>query len=278
MTLLPADLELSVQRALEEDIGSGDLSAALIAPTRRLRAHILAREPGVLCGRPYAEAVLRHCSPEIRCQWRVAEGMELAADTVLCELEGPAGPMLTAERTALNFLQLLSGTATRVRQHVQLLEGLPARLLDTRKTLPGLRLAQKYAVRMGGGNNHRLGLFDGILIKENHIAAMGGIGPALRAARALVPALTRIEIEVENLDQLEEALAERADIILLDNFSLADLRRAVELVQGRVPLEASGNLGLHNLRAVAATGVDYLSVGSLTRDVQSLDLSLRYCD
>lgn len=276
MSMLPTDLELSVERALAEDIGSGDLSAALIAPKLELHAHILSREPGILCGCPYADAVFRHCSPEIRCHWLVAEGTEFAADTVLCTLEGPAGPLLTAERTALNFLQLLSGTASRVRQHVQLLQGLPARLLDTRKTLPGLRLAQKYAVRIGGGHNHRLGLFDGILIKENHIAAMGGIGPALRAARALVPVLTRIEIEVENLEQLEEALAHRPDMILLDNFALADLRRAVERVGGRIPLEASGNLGLHNLREVAATGVDYLSVGSLTRDVRSLDLSLRY--
>jgi len=274
--MLPADLERTVQSALAEDVGSGDLSAALIAPHVRLRAQILSREAGVLCGQPYADAVFRQCSPEIRCQWQVAEGAELAAATVLCELEGPAAPLLTAERTALNFLQLLSGTATRVRQYARLLEGLPTRLLDTRKTLPGLRLAQKYAVRIGGGHNHRLGLFDGILIKENHIAAMGGIGPALRAARQLVPALTRIEIEVENLEQLNEALAQGADMVLLDNFSLARLHQAVAQVAGRVPLEASGNIDLHNIREVAAAGVDYLSVGSLTRDVQSLDLSLRY--
>lgn len=195
---------------------------------------------------------------------------------MLCHLEGPARALLSAERCALNFLQTLSGTATAVHHFVELLKGGRTRLLDTRKTIPGLRQAQKYAVRVGGGHNHRLGLFDGILIKENHIAACGGITAALSAARSLAPALTRTEIEVENLEQLEEALVAGADMILLDNFGLESLRQAVQRVAGKIPLEASGNMGLHNIAAVAATGVDFISVGGLTRNLHSLDLSLRY--
>jgi nicotinate-nucleotide pyrophosphorylase (carboxylating) len=274
--MLPADLDATVARALAEDIGSGDLSAALIDREQPLRAHIISREAGVLCGSPYVDAVFARLAPGLRVEWQLQEGDTIAPGQELCRLQGPAGALLSGERSALNFLQLLSATATQTRRFVERLAGSSTRLLDTRKTLPGLRLAQKYAVRVGGGHNHRLGLFDGILIKENHIAAIGGIGAAIERARRLAPVLTRIEIEVETLQQLEEALAAAADMVLLDNFSLADLRAAVQRVGGQIPLEASGNISLDTVAAVAATGVDYLSVGSITRNVQSLDLSLRY--
>lgn len=274
--MIPADLSPTVQHALAEDIGSGDLTAALIPAANRLSARIISREKGVLCGQAYAEATFAALSPAIQINWQVAEGVTVAPDQVLCTLEGPARAVLSGERTALNFLQTLSGTATQVRVCANALSGHKTRLLDTRKTIPGLRQAQKYAVRVGGGHNHRLGLYDGILIKENHIAACGGITAALTAAWQIAPALTRIEIEVENLSQLEEALSAGADMILLDNFSLEDLRHAVQRVAGRLPLEASGNIGPHNIAEVAATGVDFISVGSLTRHLRSLDLSLRY--
>ncbi|AEM47368.1 nicotinate-nucleotide pyrophosphorylase [Acidithiobacillus ferrivorans SS3] len=274
--MIPADLSLSVQQALAEDIGSGDLTAALIPAATQLRAQILSREAGILCGQAYAEATFAALSSTIQMHWHSAEGASVAPDQVLCILEGPARALLTGERTALNFLQTLSGTATQVRAYVDALSGHKTRLLDTRKTIPGLRQAQKYAVRIGGGHNHRLGLYDGILIKENHIAACGSITAALQAARQIAPALTRIEVEVENLLQLEEALTAGTDMVLLDNFSLEDLRHAVQRVAGRLPLEASGNIGVHNIAAVAATGVDFISVGSLTRNLRSLDLSLRY--
>ncbi len=274
--MIPEDLMDVVKQALREDIGSGDLTAALIPEAQTLQARIISREPGILCGQPYATATFAAVSKQLKLHWEVAEGSAVAADQVLCRLEGPARALLSAERCALNFLQTLSGTATAVQHFVELLKGSRTRLLDTRKTIPGLRQAQKYAVRVGGGHNHRLGLFDGILIKENHIAACGGITAALSAAKALAPALTRTEIEVENLEQLEEALAAGADMILLDNFGLESLRQAVQRVAGKIPLEASGNMGLHNIAAVAATGVDFISVGSLTRNLQSLDLSLRY--
>ncbi|WP_075322893.1 carboxylating nicotinate-nucleotide diphosphorylase [Acidithiobacillus albertensis] len=274
--MIPEDLIDVVKQALREDLGSGDLTAALIPEAQTLQARIISREPGVLCGQPYATATFAALSKQLKLHWEVAEGSAVAADQVLCHLEGPARALLSAERCALNFLQTLSGTATAVHHFVELLKGSRTRLLDTRKTIPGLRQAQKYAVRVGGGHNHRLGLFDGILIKENHIAACGGITAALSAARSLAPALTRTEIEVENLEQLEEALVAGADMILLDNFGLESLRQAVQRVAGKIPLEASGNMGLHNIAAVAATGVDFISVGSLTRNLQSLDLSLRY--
>ena len=274
--MIPADLSHTVQHALSEDIGSGDLTAALIPATNCLSARIISREKGILCGQAYAEATFAALSPAIQINWQVAEGESVAPDQVLCTLEGPARAVLSGERTALNFLQTLSGTVTQVCACVDALSGHKTRLLDTRKTIPGLRQAQKYAVRVGGGHNHRLGLYDGILIKENHIAACGGITAALTAAWQIAPALTRIEIEVENLSQLEEALSAGADMILLDNFSLEDLRHAVQRVAGRLPLEASGSMGLHNIAEVAATGVDFISVGSLTRHLRSLDLSLRY--
>lgn len=274
--MIPEDLIDVVKQALREDLGSGDLTAALIPEAQTLQARIISREPGILCGQPYATATFAAVSEQLKLHWEVDEGSAVAADQVLCHLEGPARALLSAERCALNFLQTLSGTATAVHHFVELLKGSRTRLLDTRKTIPGLRQAQKYAVRVGGGHNHRLGLFDGILIKENHIAACGGITAALSAARSLAPALTRTEIEVENLEQLEEALVAGADMILLDNFGLESLRQAVQRVAGKIPLEASGNMGLHNIAAVAATGVDFISVGSLTRNLQSLDLSLRY--
>jgi nicotinate-nucleotide pyrophosphorylase (carboxylating) len=274
--MIPADLSLSVQQALAEDIGSGDLTAALIPAATQLRAQILSREAGILCGQAYAEATFAALSSTIQMHWHIAEGASVAPDQVLCILEGPARALLTGERTALNFLQTLSGTATQVRAYVDALSGHKTRLLDTRKTIPGLRQAQKYAVRIGGGHNHRLGLYDGILIKENHIASCGSITAALQAARQIAPVLTRIEVEVENLLQLEEALTAGTDMVLLDNFPLEDLRHAVQRVAGRLPLEASGNIGVHNIAAVAATGVDFISVGSLTRNLRSLDLSLRY--
>ena len=274
--MIPADLSLSVQQALAEDIGNGDLTAALIPAATQLRAQILSREAGILCGQGYAETTFAALSSTIQMHWQIAEGASVAPDQILCILEGPARALLSGERTALNFLQTLSGTATQVRAYVDALSGHKTRLLDTRKTIPGLRQAQKYAVRIGGGHNHRLGLYDGILIKENHIAACGSITAALQAARQIAPALTRIEVEVENLLQLEEALTAGTDMVLLDNFPLEDLRHAVQRVAGRLPLEASGNIGVHNIAAVAATGVDFISVGSLTRNLRSLDLSLRY--
>ncbi|MBU2753404.1 carboxylating nicotinate-nucleotide diphosphorylase [Acidithiobacillus sp. CV18-2] len=274
--MLPADITESVQRALAEDLGSGDLSAALVDPRQELQARVISREAGVLCGQPYFEAVCIQLSADLRVNWNVSEGAEIVPNQPLCDIHGPAAALLSAERSALNFLQLLSATATQTRAFVERLRGSSTRLLDTRKTLPGLRLAQKYAVRVGGGYNHRLGLFDGILIKENHLAAIGGIAPAIARARALAPVLTRIEVEVETLEQLDEAVAAGADMVLLDNFSVPALREAVARVAGRIPLEASGNISLDTVAAVAATGVDYLSVGSITRNVQSLDLSLRY--
>jgi nicotinate-nucleotide pyrophosphorylase (carboxylating) len=274
--MIPADLSECVARALAEDIGSGDLTAALIPPQQSLRADIITREAGICCGQPYAEAVFAQISPAIRMDWQVQEGHSLTSGQHLCTLSGPARAILSGERCALNFLQTLSGVATTVSEHCHALQGTFTRLLDTRKTIPGLRLAQKYAVRIGGGMNHRLGLYDGILIKENHIAACGSISAALNAARALAPRLTRIEVEVEDLLQLEEAIAGAADMILLDNFSMDLLAQAVRRVGGAIPLEASGNIGLDNIREIALTGVDYISVGALTRNVRSLDLSLRF--
>lgn len=274
--MIPADLPHSVAHALAEDIGAGDLSAALIDPGQLGHARIVTKEPGVICGRPYVQAVFEQLPGWVEITWHVEEGEMVDAGRVLCELNGYSHTLLSGERTALNFLQTLSGVATVTRQFVNAVAGTRARILDTRKTLPGLRLAQKYAVRVGGGHNHRLGLYDGVLIKENHISAAGGIPPAVERARSLTPLLTRIEVEVENLDELAQALEAGADLILLDNFSLGELRRAVALVAGRVPLEASGNVTLETVRAVADTGVDYISVGSLTRNVRSLDLSMRF--
>ncbi len=275
---IPDDLPQQVARALAEDIGGGDLTAALIPAERMGRATVLTREPAVICGQPYVAATFAQIDPRVRLEWRVAEGDSVAANQLLLMLEGPARALLTGERTALNFLQLLSGTATAAHSHAALLAGTRCRLLDTRKTVPGLRSAQKYAVRVGGGHNHRMGLFDGILIKENHIVAAGSIGEAVRAARrggAQVP----VEVEVETLSELQQAIDAGADIALLDEFPLETMREAVALNAGaRKPLklEASGGIDASTVREIAETGVDFISVGGITKHVRAVDLSMRF--
>jgi nicotinate-nucleotide pyrophosphorylase (carboxylating) len=273
---LPNDIAETVARALEEDVGSGDLTAALIPDGATAEAQLTARTGMVLCGRAWFDEVFRQLDPAVSVSWRAEDGDAVAAGTTICTISGPARPILTGERTALNLLQTLSGTATTVGEYVRTIDGASARLLDTRKTLPGLRLAQKYAVRCGGGENHRKGLYDAILIKENHIAAAGGIGPAVAAARRYG---VLVEVEVESLEQLGEALDARADRILLDNFSIDALRDAVRQRNGSAPviaLEASGGIGLENLREIAATGVDFISIGALTKDLTAADFSLRF--
>ena len=277
MPELPADLGAQVDAALREDIGSGDVSAALVPAGQRVRGSIVTREAAILCGRAWADETFRRLDPQVRLGWHAADGARLAADQVIFEIEGPARAVLTGERTALNFLQLLSGTATATRRLVDAVAGTPCRILDTRKTLPGLRTAQKYAVRCGGGDNHRMGLYDRVLIKENHIAAAGSLTAAIEAARRSAPELT-VEVEVESPAELEEALGAHPDIIMLDDFSLAGLQAAVKLNQARgrpVKLEASGSVSLETVRAIAATGVDYISVGALTKHVRAVDLSMR---
>jgi nicotinate-nucleotide pyrophosphorylase (carboxylating) len=267
-------IEANVTAALAEDLGPGDPTAALIPPERRATARLITREAAILCGQPWFEACFRRLDPDVIFRWRATEGEALTAGMEVCEIEGKARALLSAERSALNFLQTLSAVATVTRRYVEAVAGTRARIMDTRKTLPGLRVAQKYAVRVGGGVNQRMGLFDGILIKENHIAAAGGIAQVMAAARLAAPGLS-IQIEVENLAQLEEALAAGATLVLLDNFPLAALREAVRLAAGRAELEASGGINLSNVRAVAETGVDRISVGSLTKHIQAVDFSLR---
>ena len=277
MPELPADLGAQVDAALREDIGSGDVSAALVPAGQRVRGSIVTREAAILCGRAWADETFRRLDPQVRLSWHAADGERLGANQVICEIEGPARAVLTGERTALNFLQLLSGTATATRRLVDAVAGTPCRILDTRKTLPGLRTAQKYAVRCGGGDNHRMGLYDRVLIKENHIAAAGSLTAAIEAARRSAPELT-VEVEVESPAEFEEALGAHPDIIMLDDFSLAGLQAAVKLNQARgrpVKLEASGSVSLETVRAIAATGVDYISVGALTKHVRAVDLSMR---
>ena len=277
MPELPADLGAQVDAALREDIGSGDVSAALVPAGQRVRGSIVTREAAILCGRAWADETFRRLDPQVRLGWHAADGERIAADQVIFEIEGPARAVLTGERTALNFLQLLSGTATATRRLVDAVAGTPCRILDTRKTLPGLRTAQKYAVRCGGGDNHRMGLYDRVLIKENHIAAAGSLTGAIEAARRSAPELT-VEVEVESQAELEEALDAKPDIVMLDDFSLAALQAAVKLNQARgrpVKLEASGSVSLETVRAIAATGVDYISVGALTKHVRAVDLSMR---
>ena len=264
-----------VANALDEDVGSGDISAALIDASASLDTELLAREDAVLCGCPWFDEVFRQCDASIRVEWRAQDGDRIEAGSVVATVAGPARAILTAERGALNFLQTLSGTATVTRRYADLVEGTGCRILDTRKTIPQLRHAQKYAVVCGGGFNHRLGLYDAYLVKENHLAACGGIAEAAVRARQL-HADKLLEIEVENLDQLQQAIDAGVDRVLLDNFALGDLRRAVELNRRRVELEASGNIDLDNLREVAATGVDYVSIGALTKHLRAIDFSLRY--
>ena len=266
-----------MSRALREDVGSGDVTAQLIGADTMARARVLCREAAVLCGALWFEETFRQLDPKVRVQWRLPEGARVPANTELCELQGPARAILTGERTALNFLQLLSATATATARYVQAVAGTDCRILDTRKTLPGLRTAQKYAVRCGGGQNHRMGLYDRVLVKENHIAAAGSIAAAVAAARALSPKLM-VEVETESVDEVVSALAARCEIILLDDFTLEDMRRAVALNRAAAhpaQLEASGGVNLERVAAIAATGVDFVSVGGLTKHVQAVDISLR---
>ncbi|HEY0665536.1 MAG TPA: carboxylating nicotinate-nucleotide diphosphorylase [Gallionella sp.] len=269
-------IRANVRAALDEDIGSGDLTAQLIPAGTEAQATVITREAMVLCGRQWFEECFFTLDPHCRISWLVEEGEVAEANQRLCEIQGDARAMLSAERPALNFLQTLSATATLTRRYVEAVQGTDAKIMDTRKTLPGLRIAQKYAVRVGGGHNQRTGLFDGILIKENHIAAAGGIRPVLGAAQQLAPDGATIQIEVENLDELREALDAGAKLILLDNFSLADMRAAVSLNAGRAELEASGGVNLHTVHDIAKTGVDRISIGGLTKDVQAVDLSMRF--
>lgn len=268
-------IDADVRRALAEDFGSGDVTADLIDANARARARIVCREPAMIAGIPWAEACFRALDPDVRIEWSCADGDRVAADAVLCGIEGNARALVGAERCALNFLQTLSATATTTRAYVDAVEGTHATILDTRKTLPGLRIAQKYAVRCGGGANYRTGLYDAILIKENHVAAAGGIIPAVTIARARHPDLL-LEVEVETLDELAQALSAGADRILLDDFTPDMLREAVALTDGRAPLEVSGSVDLGRVRAIAECGVDYISIGALTKNVRAIDLSMRF--
>jgi nicotinate-nucleotide pyrophosphorylase (carboxylating) len=275
----------NVRAALEEDLGSAlpggrdaDLTARLIPAGRMARARVISRDAATLAGRAWFDACFHQLSPEVRVEWQAADGDTLARDSTLCEIVGPARALLSGERAALNFLQTLSGVASATRRYVDAIAGTRARIYDTRKTLPGLRMALKYAVRCGGGENHRTGLYDGILIKENHIAAAGGIRPALTAAARLAPPGLFVQIEVENLSQLDEALSAGAKLLLLDNFDLPGLREAVRISAGRAQLEASGGIDLDTVRAIAETGVDRISIGGLTKHLHAIDLSMRLLD
>jgi nicotinate-nucleotide pyrophosphorylase (carboxylating) len=275
---IPADLPQQIERALEEDIGGGDRTAALIPAGASGRASVITREKAIICGIPYVDGTFARIDPTVRVEWKIAEGAAALAGQVLFEVAGPARALLTGERTALNFLQLLSGTATATHAHVELLKGTACRLLDTRKTIPGLRSAQKYAVRVGGGQNHRIGLYDGILIKENHIMAAGSIARAVAAARAGGAAVP-VEVEVESLEELRQAIAAGAGVAMLDDFPLERMLEAVAINRAaRRPLkiEASGGVTLHTIRGIAQTGVDYISVGSITKHVRAIDLSMRF--
>ncbi len=269
------EVAADVSRALEEDLGEGDCTAALISEQATLETRVISRDGAVLCGRPWFEETFRQLQTNTRISWQADDGERIRPDREICRLKGPARALLSGERTALNFLQTLSGTATSARHYVDAIAGTGAVILDTRKTLPGLRLAQKYAVRCGGASNHRIGLFDAILIKENHISAAGSIATAVRAATRLYPALL-LEVEVENLEQLEEAVDAGAQRVLLDNFSLGALERAAGRFKGKIELEASGGVDLGTVRAVAETGVDFISTGEMTKSVQAVDFSMRF--
>jgi nicotinate-nucleotide pyrophosphorylase (carboxylating) len=271
---LQAAFEQNLLAALLEDIGTGDLTGKLVPQAPVAHARVIVREQAVLCGAPWFEGVMRAVDPDTEIDWQYAEGDMMAADSVVCTITGSPRSLLTAERAALNFLQLLSGVASATRTYVDVVAGTTAQILDTRKTLPGLRQAQKYAVRVGGGANQRMALYDGILIKENHIAAAGGITPALQAAHALDAGVS-IQVEVESIAELEEALAAGATSVLLDNFDLDMMRAAVRINAGRALLEASGGINMQTVRAIAETGVDRISIGSLTKDVRATDYSLR---
>jgi nicotinate-nucleotide pyrophosphorylase (carboxylating) len=277
---LATEISRNVDAALAEDVGAGDLTASLVPGERQVRATVICRESGVLCGRAWFDECVRRCDPNARVTWHASDGDRIAANQLLCEIDGNGRALLTAERSALNFLQLLSAVASKARIHADLVAGTKAQVVDTRKTLPGLRIAQKYAVRAGGGGNHRLALWDAILIKENHIHAAGGIPQAMAAAESVAAGAAGrckfIQVEVENLDELNQALDAGAKMILLDNFDNDLLRQAVTINAGRAVLEASGNVTLDTLRGIAETGVDRISIGALTKDVKALDLSMRF--
>ncbi|RDE22809.1 carboxylating nicotinate-nucleotide diphosphorylase [Motiliproteus coralliicola] len=274
---LKVDLEITVKRALEEDIGSGDITAALIPANQMAKAEVISRDEATICGRDWVNEVFRQVDPTIKLHWHVNDGNRVAPNQPLFSAEGPARSLLTAERCALNFLQTLSGTASRSHDYAESVRTTEVKLLDTRKTLPGLRNAQKYAVSCGGCYNHRIGLYDAFLIKENHIAACGGIANVIAQARRNEPG-KQVEIEVENLEEFQQALQAGADIIMLDNFSLAEMRLAVEQAAGKAKLEASGGITSETLLSYAETGVDYISIGTLTKDCDSVDLSMRFID
>ena len=269
-------IERDVASALAEDVGSGDVTAALTSGSATVSAQVIARQNAVLCGCAWFEACFRNLDPAVHIEWQIAEGAEVSRGAGVCRLRGNARALLTGERTALNFLQLLSAVATATSQYVAAVAGTRAKIVDTRKTLPGLRAAEKYAVRVGGGVNHRMGLYDAILLKENHIAAFGGVRPAIDAAKKTASRGIWIEIEVETLDQLREALESGATMILLDNMSAGEMREAVRIAAGRAQLEASGGVTLDTVRAVAETGVDRISIGALTKDIEAVDFSMRF--
>ena len=277
---LAAEIERNVAAALAEDVGSGDFTAQLVDAKAVRRATIVSRESAVLCGTAWFERCFKTLDPSIAITWHAKDGDRVVPDQILCELAGPARALLTGERTALNFLQLLSGVATKARRYADAIARTRAQVVDTRKTIPGLRLAQKFAVKCGGGGNHRLGLYDAILIKENHIIAAGSIGAAMAAANQIAATTGGrckfIQVEVETADELKEALTAGATMILLDNMTLEQMREAVAITAGRAVLEASGNVTLETLRGIAETGVDRISVGALTKDVRALDLSMRF--
>ncbi len=275
LTNLTQHIRANVRTALTEDMGSGDLTAQLIAEHTQAQATVITREEAVLCGTLWFEECFLTLNPDCKIKWLVQEGQTAAPNQTLCEIQGNARAMLSAERPALNFLQTLSAVATQTRRHVEATKGLKAKIMDTRKTLPGLRMAEKYAVHVGGGHNQRIGLFDGVLIKENHIAAAGGIREVMEHAFRITPPHIPVQIEVESLAELNEALLAGAKLVLLDNFSLDDMRLAVSHAAGRAELEASGGITLENLRRVAETGVDRISIGALTKDIKAVDLSMR---
>ncbi|QTR50054.1 carboxylating nicotinate-nucleotide diphosphorylase [Candidatus Thiothrix anitrata] len=273
--LLPNDIQTTVARALAEDIGTGDVTAGLIPAAKQASATVICREAAILCGTAWFDEVFRQLDPAVHIIWQHQDGERVTANAVLCTLQGSARSILSGERAALNFLQTLSATATATRHYVDLVAHTQCRILDTRKTLPGLRTAQKYAVVCGGGINHRIGLYDRVLIKENHIMAAGSITAAIQQARQLHPGIL-VEVETENLQELAEATAAQADIIMLDEYSLADMREAVRITAGRIPLEASGGVSPETLVAIAETGVDFVSIGGITKHVRAVDLSMRF--
>jgi nicotinate-nucleotide pyrophosphorylase (carboxylating) len=273
---LAPEIERNVSAALAEDVGAGDYTALLTPDTTISRATVVCRSPAVLCGQAWFTLCFSKLDPDVDITWSAQDGANLAPGAAVCALEGKTRALLTGERIGLNFLQTLSGVATATRRYVDAVAGTRAAIVDTRKTLPGLRLAQKYAVRIGGGVNHRLGLYDGLLIKENHIAAAGGVTRALAEARRVAPDGVWIQIEVESLDQLQEALRAGATMILLDNMTPEAMRQAVQITTGRAQLEASGGITLENVRVIAETGVDRISIGSLTKDIKGADLSMRF--